>query len=123
MQHSGSLRYYTGRLILRWDLLDPAALDRAVDAMRDRNVPVYALLESWEEPRFRERFASQRTLVELDRGPIATARGEEIKLYPLAAPESSHARVPIAIPLRPDRPCLAMSPNYERPKAIEKLSR
>ena len=30
-QHSGSLRYYAGRLTLRWDVGDPAWLDRTVD--------------------------------------------------------------------------------------------
>ena len=42
MQHSGSLRYYTGRLILRWDALDPAWLDRAVAFLRDRGIATYA---------------------------------------------------------------------------------
>src|SRR5262249_59597563 len=31
MQHSGSLRYYAGRLTLRWDIGEPAWLDRAID--------------------------------------------------------------------------------------------
>ena len=78
MQHSGSLRYYTGRMIVRWDNLDPAWLDRAVAFLRDRGIATYALLEFWEEKDFRERFSGQQMLAELDRGPIATARSGEI---------------------------------------------
>ena len=56
MQHSGSMRYYTGRMIVRWDTLDPAWLDRAVAFLRDRGIATYALLEYWEEAEFRQRF-------------------------------------------------------------------
>ena len=50
MQHSGSVRYYAGRLTMRWDVLDPAWLDRAVTTLGDRGVPVYALIEAWRKP-------------------------------------------------------------------------
>ena len=57
MQHSGSIRYYTGRMIVRWDALESRAwLDRAVAFLRDRGVATYALLEYWEEAEFRQRF-------------------------------------------------------------------
>ena len=45
MQHSGSIRYYTGKLILRWDALNPEWLDRAVAFLRERGVATYAVLE------------------------------------------------------------------------------
>src|SRR6185503_14747152 len=62
MQHSGSLRYYTGRLILRWDSLDPAWLDRAVAFLRGRGIATYLVSESWEVERIRSRFAGQQAL-------------------------------------------------------------
>jgi hypothetical protein len=34
-QHSGSIRYYAGRLTLRWDYVDPIWLDRTVEWMAD----------------------------------------------------------------------------------------
>ena len=59
MQHSGSIRYYSGRLTMRWDVLDAGSLDTAVAALHARGVPVYAAIESWEEEDFRRRFAGQ----------------------------------------------------------------
>jgi hypothetical protein len=120
-QHSGSLRYYSGRLTLRWDLLDPAWLDRAVDALHERGVPTYLLLEYWEEPPFRERFAGQSALTELALGPAATARGGELRFYPLKAPGAGARRSPIVIPLPSNRHCLDISREYVDPPAARRL--
>ena len=121
MQHSGSIRYYTGRMILRWDSLNPAWLDRAVAFLHERGVATYALLEYWEEAEFRQRFKGQQLIAELDRGPMATARTGEIRLYPLSGPESGRARVPVVIGPRPERVCDDMSPDYARPLVVDKL--
>lgn len=68
MQHSGSIRYYSGRATLRWDLLDPASLDRAVGDLRRRGHEVFVVLDPDEELAFRRRFrsAGQRTIDELE---------------------------------------------------------
>lgn len=121
MQHSGSLRYYTGRLILRWDELDPSWLDRAVAFLRARGIATYLVAESWEEEQIRSRFAGQQTLADLDRGPIATARGGEVRIYQLQAPESGAPRAAVEIPISEDRTCYDISPDFIAPKAIEKL--
>jgi hypothetical protein len=121
MQHSGSLRYHSGRLTMRWDAIDPAWLDRAIDFLQDRGIATYALLEYWEEPQFRERFKGQRVLDELDLGPLATGRAGEQRFYPLRAPGSGSRRVPETIPPRPDRPCLEISHDYEEPLAVRRL--
>jgi hypothetical protein len=121
MQHSGSIRYYTGRMIVRWDNLDPAWLDRAVAFLRDRGIATYALIEHFEENDFRERFRGQQALGELDLGPMATARGGEVRLYPLSALESGRARTPVVIGPRPERACVDISPDYWMPKAALKL--
>jgi hypothetical protein len=60
MQHSGSIRYYAGRPILRWDVLDPAFLDHAVAALRAAGREPFVVLDRDEEVAFRERFAPQR---------------------------------------------------------------
>ncbi len=78
MQHSGSARYYAGRMTLRYDLLDPAWLDRSVAWLTGRGVHVYALLDDWEVKEFRKQFAGQVTLKQLDvpvfiyQGTVAT---------------------------------------------------
>lgn len=56
MQHSGSVRHYTGRRTLRWDLLDPAWLDRAVASLRAAGFGTFAVLDPDEDVQFRDRF-------------------------------------------------------------------
>ena len=122
MQHSGSIRYYTGRVIVRWDTLNPEWLDRTVAFLRDRGVATYAALEYWEEVEFRQRFRGQQLLAELDRGPVATARAGETRIYPLSAAESGRARTPAVIGPRPERTCIDMSPDYASPRIVGKLT-
>jgi hypothetical protein len=95
-QHSGSIRYYSGRLTLRYDLLESDWLDRAIDVLERTGRPVYLLLDDWEEPVFRARFAGQRSLVHLDRGPAATGRAGRLLFYTVnAAPvELTSPRIP-----------------------------
>jgi Dolichyl-phosphate-mannose-protein mannosyltransferase len=121
MQHSGSLRYHAGRLTMRWDAIDPAWLDRALDFLQGRGIATYALLEYWEEPQFRERFKGQHVVSELDLGPIATGRNGEQRFYPLRAAESGIRRTPEVIPIQPDRQCLEISPDYVEPPAVRRL--
>jgi hypothetical protein len=56
MQHSGSIRYYANRQTLRYDLMPPDALDRAVRFLMRRNLRPYAVVEEWEEREFTARF-------------------------------------------------------------------
>lgn len=53
---SGSVRFYSGRPTLVWDVLDPDWLDRAIVFVRARGFEPVLLFESREEPRFRQRF-------------------------------------------------------------------
>jgi hypothetical protein len=71
VQHSGSVRYYSGRLTIRFDLIDPQWLDRAVDDLRRRGYRPYILLDDDEAPQFRARFAANSVLGTLDWPPIA----------------------------------------------------
>ena len=68
--HSGSLRYYAGRETLRYDLIDPAWLDRAVAWLAARGRPVYVLLEDGERDGFERRFAGS-VIGRLDYPPAA----------------------------------------------------
>jgi len=84
MQHSGSLRYYGGRMTLRYDNLDGAWLDRAVTWLEAHGAPSYLLLEEWEEPQFRKQFAGSPRLEHLGVPPIFLYEGAaRIKLYDL----------------------------------------
>ena len=58
MQHSGSIRYYSGRPTLRWDLLDRASLGHAVSALRAAGYTPFAVLDREEDEAFRKRFSA-----------------------------------------------------------------
>jgi hypothetical protein len=71
MQHSGSVRYYSGRPTLRYDALDADWLDRAIAYLRTAGFEPYLILERWEIANFRERFPTQRSVGFIDRPPLA----------------------------------------------------
>jgi hypothetical protein len=71
-QHSGTVRYYAGRETVRFDLLDAAWLDRTIAWLHARGRPPYVLVEDWELPIFRERFAAANALGRLDFQPVAS---------------------------------------------------
>ena len=84
LQHSGSIRYYADRTTVRYDRLEPRWLDPAIDYLREQGRSPYILLEDWEEPAFRARFAERSALGRLDWPPAAeyrTAGGTRVHLY------------------------------------------
>lgn len=86
-QHSGSLRFYAGRMTIRQDVIDPGSLDTVVAWLQDRGVPAYLLLEEWEEPIFRTTFTGQRYAVLDGWQPIFVYQGPmTARLYNLARP-------------------------------------
>ena len=88
MIHSGSLRYYGGRMTIRYDILDQGWLDRGVEWLTARGVPVYALLEDWEIEPFATRFSGERLAQRIGRPPTLEYRSNEtIRLYDLSAPD------------------------------------
>jgi hypothetical protein len=70
MNHSGSLRYYAGRVTLRWDNLQADWLDRAVAWMAERGVHTYALVDDFELPEVVRRFEGQKLVATLERPPV-----------------------------------------------------
>jgi hypothetical protein len=98
MQHSGSVRYYAGRVTVRYDFLDPAWLDRGVAALSQLGYSTFILLEDWEEPQFRRRFAATNALGRLDWASVTIAPGvhlyEAVNLRPLVVDAGQPALVP-----------------------------
>jgi len=76
---SGSVRYYSGRPTLVWDMLDPAWLDRALVFVRAQGYEPFLLFERFEEQPFRERFTSS-ALGRLDWPPMAEIAGR-VRIY------------------------------------------
>jgi hypothetical protein len=56
-QHSGSVRLYGERPILRWDLLQSGDLDRALAAVRRKGLAPFMVIDGWERAAFNERFS------------------------------------------------------------------
>jgi len=69
-EQSGSMRYYTGNSILRWEAASPAALTDALGKLAASNKPVFIVLDAWEEPLFRARLSAA---VALDWPPMLVA--------------------------------------------------
>jgi hypothetical protein len=81
---SGSVRLYGERQSVRWDLIEPTRLDAAIRILREHGYVPYLLLEDWEEPHFRDRFAATSPLGRLDWPPTAEYLGHtRVRLYSL----------------------------------------
>jgi hypothetical protein len=90
MFHSGSVRYYGGRMSLRYDFLDGDWLDRAIEWFQAHDVHPYLLVNDWEVPRVRQRFSTQRYVQLLDRPPMFTYdSAATIFLFDLSPSDSS----------------------------------
>jgi hypothetical protein len=79
-QHSGSLRLYAGRLTLRYDILDPAWLDRAIEYLQSIGRRPYFVLDGAEVEAFKQRFGATNRTGGLDWPPIAML-GSSVAIY------------------------------------------
>ena len=86
--HSGSIRYYSGRLTLRWDWLPADWLDRSVDFLTSNGYQPFLLIEkNWERTQFVGRFSGHSRIGSLALTPVATYYGlTRADLYDLGNP-------------------------------------
>jgi len=98
VHQSGSIRHYSGRTTIAWDALEPHAFDQAVRFLADTGRAPYLLLEIWEEPAFRDRFAAGSLYAALD-WPPQVLIGRDVRLYEFAA----RARYRAGEAVRPER--------------------
>jgi hypothetical protein len=94
--YSGSMREYGERLTVRWDVLDPQWLDRAIEDLHARQYVVFIVIEADEEKQlFRDRFGATSRWGALDWPPAAEYRGvETVWLYDVRDVERSPEAVP-----------------------------
>jgi hypothetical protein len=121
-QHSGSIRYYAGRLTLRFDVLDPAWLDRAVAWLDQNGRRPYILIEDWEMRQFEERFKQDSALAGLRLAPVLAYRAYRIPgtiyLFDPRRPDGPTSTPP---PIREPQPrCV---PPADRQYAVETIDR
>lgn len=84
VQQSGSLRHYSHPTTLRWDLLAAADFDRAADWLHERGYTPFLVIESWEEPDFRRKFAGVSRFGALDWPPEYEVRAlVRVRVYDL----------------------------------------
>ena len=81
VEHSGSIRYYSGRLTVRYDWMPSSRLDAALGDLRRLGYHPYILLEEWEEPGFRSIFKDHPP-GRLDWPPVALLNHSiRVKIY------------------------------------------
>ena len=83
--HSGTLHFYTGRDVLRWDLLLGTELDSALAYLRRLGHPVYFIGDPFEATEFQRQFAGQQTLDDFERRRVPDFE-EQYVAYDLSAP-------------------------------------
>jgi len=101
MQHSGSARYYSGRLTVRYDLIPEQQLDPVVARLRRLGYHPYFLLENWEIPLFRQRFQGFSALAETNWMPQAIIHSDRVRIYDPADREAGRpdrVRIPDIVP-------------------------
>jgi 4-amino-4-deoxy-L-arabinose transferase-like glycosyltransferase len=59
-QHSGSIRFYSGRPTFRWDLLSPTRLDQALATFRVQGYEPFLVVDGGEYEAFKSRFDATR---------------------------------------------------------------
>jgi hypothetical protein len=92
-QHSGSLRLYASRLTLRFDILEPEWLDRALAWLQSTGHHPYIVLDGDEVERFRARFGNSSAGA-LTAPPVGELN-DVVFVYDPLQPEPS--RLPLAI--------------------------
>jgi hypothetical protein len=92
---SGSIRFHGEREAVLWDSLDPAWLDRAIEWSRAQQREPFVVLERFEEPIFRQRFAAASAVGALDWPPRAEIN-RQVRVYAPADRDPYLAGKPVA---------------------------
>ena len=89
LNHSGSVRYYGGRMTINiGNVGDGVPLDDIVDWLQQRGVRTYATFEDWEIKEFSTRFAGAARLAALKRPPRATFTDPgQVMVFELSDPD------------------------------------
>jgi hypothetical protein len=93
MQHSGSLRYYAGRLTLRWDYGEPAWLDRTIEWLAAHGHHPYFVLEPQEIDALRARSGARSVAARLDWTPMVVFPNGGVRMFDALRRESGAAPV------------------------------
>jgi len=106
VQHSGSLRYYAGRMTVRWDRIGASDIDTAVTWLADHGHRTYLLMEPWEVDQFRGR---PGVIARVDWPAMASFRNGQVLLYD-AVNRDRETKTTIVRPPSADRSCFPPAP-------------
>jgi hypothetical protein len=73
--HSGTIHFYTGRGVLRFEAIRPEEIDKATVHLRRQGYALFLLGDEFEIEQFRTTFAGTRTLATLPKKPRAAFDG------------------------------------------------
>ena len=89
MEHSGAVRYYAGRVPIRYDMFEADTIDPSIQWLADNGVQSYAVLDNWEVDEFRKRFGPAKVVKALE-VPVAIYHAYQnsgtVYVYDLTAP-------------------------------------
>jgi hypothetical protein len=78
LAHSGTLWFYTGREVLRFDAIEGAEIDTAIADLQARGRPVYLVGDPFEIELFRRRFEGTRAASRVGGAPQTDLRGSVV---------------------------------------------
>ena len=106
MQHSGTLRFYSGRRTLRFDFIPPGEFSSTIDWLTANNHRPFLVLEDWEEAIYREHLeAVPGRFASLDMGIVAELRRPvRVRVYDPLLPFVD-GKQPAKIVMPDDRRC------------------
>jgi hypothetical protein len=95
-EHTGSLRFYGGRMTGYYLFMRPEWMDRSIDWLKEQEIHPYLLVEDWELPEVRNRFEGTRVGRLIDGAPAAVFREPgTIYLFDLLRAEGQPATPPM----------------------------
>jgi hypothetical protein len=100
MQHSGSMKMYSGREIVRYDMLEN--LDLALQDLQAAGYHPYVVIDEWEGDLYRERIGIRSRRGSLDWPPVAILPLANVTIWDLGEdPDTARAtgRTPETIPI------------------------
>ena len=105
MQHSGSIRYYSGRPTIRYDLFTAARFPSVVNDLPRYGYRPYIVLDDWEEQQYRARMGEATSLARLELRVLAEMTSPvRVRIYE-PVPVTPGDPPPDPIPIRRSRAC------------------
>lgn len=116
MLHSNSIRFYSGRLIVRFDAFTPTRLETAIEWLSANGYHPFLAIDSTEEPDFLAQFQGVSAAGRLERNVVAEWSGAgDVRVYDATQPPSG--RRPFRI-VAPRHGCVPPKPGWQHPAAV-----